>query len=178
MLILHRCVCALLLVLLTTVGCSSISVTTDWDNEANFAELTTFSLLDPQPQPQRARGKRASPLAEKRLLDALSAALTERGFTKTTRRRADMLVAIHNGSRERTVVSHHGYGYGPRWRWHHGFTQVHRYREGALVVDIVDARSKELVWRGVATAPAGKPDPSGETAAKIVDKLLRDFPPE
>jgi len=164
-------------VLTTAAGCSSVSVTTDWDVEADFEEFRTFALLEPAPQPKRPPDKRLSPLAEKRIMNAVSAALTSRGYGESSRRRADLLAAIHTGSRQRVIVSHHGYGYGPHWRWHRGFSRVHQYREGALVLDIVNARSRELVWRGVATAPAAKPDPSGETAAKVVDKLLREFPP-
>ena len=51
---------------------------------------------------------------------------------------------------------------------------------GTLVLDIVDARTKRLIWRGAAEGTLDR-DISLENEEKIiseaVEKLLKDFPP-
>jgi hypothetical protein len=39
-------------------------------------------------------------------------------------------------------------------------TSVHRYREGTLNVDLVDARGKRLVWEGVAVGRVARLKPA------------------
>jgi hypothetical protein len=53
---------------------------------------------------------------------------------------------------------------------------TYEYEVGTLVLDFVDAKKKELVWRGTAS---GVIDP-GKTAEQIdgiIAKLLDNFPP-
>ena len=50
---------------------------------------------------------------------------------------------------------------------------------GTLLLDVVDADSNQLVWRGVATDSIPKKSEKLEKKIyKAVDKLFRHFPPE
>ncbi len=74
----------------------------------------------------------------------------------------DIYVTYHTSSQDRVRLQsdHHGYGYGGygRGRWgYYGYgyrgpttttTRVIEYEEGTLVVDIWDAETDTLVWRG------------------------------
>ena len=44
-----------------------------------------------------------------------------------------------------------GWGWGPGWGMGMGFTQTTTTPEGTLYIDIVDAKTKELVWQGIVT---------------------------
>jgi hypothetical protein len=47
------------------------------------------------------------------------------------------------------------------------------------VVDLFDTRSKQLVWRGVATDTLSeKPDKNVKKLNKAVEKLFKNFPPK
>ena len=57
-------------------------------------------------------------------------------------------------------------------------TTVSEYTVGTLVVDIYAAKSKALIWRGVATDELkAKPEKREKQLTKATDKLLKDFPP-
>jgi len=48
------------------------------------------------------------------------------------------------------VVSN-GFGYGAWWGGGSYTTSVHTYVQGTLIVDLYDAKTKKMVWRGTAT---------------------------
>lgn len=52
------------------------------------------------------------------------------------------------------------------------------YQEGTMILDIVDARSKNLVWRGSVADPVGNPARIGEEFAKSAKDILDKFPVE
>ena len=66
-----------------------------------------------------------------------------------------------------------GYGYG-------GTGRVREYLRGTLVLDIIDVRTDEVVFRGSATKSLHlDPDPKKVRmyVSKAVEKILKDFPP-
>ena len=73
--------------------------------------------------------------------------------------------------------------YDDRWVTPRGWTyggsvSVNQYTEGTLVVDLIDAQQKQLVWRGWATA-AVDPNPSNaeERINTVVKRILAQYPP-
>jgi hypothetical protein len=53
---------------------------------------------------------------------------------------------------------------------------VVNYREGTLVIDMVDRVKGELVWEGEGRGLLGRADP-GENLAVAVREVLAPFPP-
>ncbi len=72
--------------------------------------------------------------------------------------------------------SHFGLGYGP----YYGSSRVREYLQAQLVLDVVDARTNELIWRGWATDYLDD-NPTPEAVRKYVkaavEKILEKFPP-
>jgi hypothetical protein len=120
-----------------------------------------------------------SSLFDARLKKAVNSQLEARGL-KQHPDNPDFLITYHTGSEEKINITSYGYGYGPYWGAWGGPFEVQQYTEGTLVLDFVDAKSRQIVWRGIATkAFASRPKPS-ETEGKInevVGKLLAGFPP-
>jgi len=57
-------------------------------------------------------------------------------------------------------------------------TTVSEYTVGTLVVDIFDAKSKELLFRGTASDElSDKVEKNQKKLAKASDKMFKDFPP-
>jgi hypothetical protein len=59
-------------------------------------------------------------------------------------------------------------------------SQVHRYTEGTIVVEIVDYKSNQLIWQGAAVgALTGleTPEDAEEVVSREVRRLLEGFPP-
>jgi hypothetical protein len=155
------------------VGCSSVSVFHDYDREANFASLKTFSWMEGP----RATARNA--IMDKRIKNAVNSRLQAKAYQENSSQ-PDFLLAYHTNVKERLDVQDWGYVYGPRGRFWGRDVTVTKYKEGTLVLDIVDARSKQLIWRGVAQgALPNNPDPQkiDKVVNESVQKLLEKFPP-
>lgn len=156
-------------------NCSSIRVNMDYDQEADFSAYKTFAWL-----PQRKGTAARNPLADKRIKKAVNDELIAKGYAGDTRV-PDLLLAYHTGMRSKIDVTSWGYRYGRYWRYPVGRVSVYQYQEGTLVLDIVDAQKKELVWRGVAQkalSETSSVEKKEENLTKIVAKLLKKFPPQ
>jgi hypothetical protein len=57
-------------------------------------------------------------------------------------------------------------------------TTPSEYVVGTLLVDIFDAKTKNLIWRGIAQDElSNKTEKNIKKVAKATDKLFKDFPP-
>jgi hypothetical protein len=53
-----------------------------------------------------------------------------------------------------------------------------KIREGMLVLDIIEADSNRVVWRGTAVGLIGDPSKRQEAIEGAVGRLLQNFPPK
>ena len=159
----------------TTIGCSTMTVRADHDSQIDFGAYSSFALFERQGKQNRR--PQMSPLVDRRIASSMAGDLKSKGFRSATARDADMLVTFYTAVRERVVINRAGwYGWG-RWGWHGGATWVNSFPEGTLVIDIIDRRKRELVWRGVGQGAFSSTNPSDEKVAKRVAKILSSFPP-
>lgn len=162
-------------------ACASIAVNTDFDPATDFGAYHTYRWV---PEPQRATGDvriDRNPLLDRRVRAAVERHLTAKGFEKRESGEVDFLVAYHaslEGKMDVTTMDRY-YGYRRRGVLVQE-TMVREYDQGTLVLDIVDARTNELTWRGTAQAEVTGADTPEERTAKIdkaVEKTLAAFPP-
>jgi hypothetical protein len=112
--------------------------------------------------------------------------LESKGFSLETEN-PDLLIAVHPSAKERINISDWGYGYAPYgayWRgygyWGGGRIDVYTFEEGTLVIDMVDPKEHELIWRGIAEATLPEYPTSekiNQLASDAVAKILKNFPP-
>lgn len=160
-------------------GCSSISVNHDFDREANFTSYKTYDWI---PQSASAKGLQGNTLIDQRVKRAVNNELKAKGLRQNA---ADpgLLLAYYVGVEDRIDVTDWGYTYPGRYPgWYGGRDiDVYHYKEGTLVLDIIDANSKQLVWRGSAQGTlAVNPTPE-ERERKIteaVTRMLANYPPK
>ncbi len=168
--------------ILFIVGCSSMSVVSDWDHATDFSKFKTFRFYDGDPMPGDELAKH--PLIQKRVQETVARILENKGFQKTDSDNPDMLVVVHAGIKERmSVTNWGGYGWYDPWWGPVGYrnVDVYQYEEGTLIIDIVDVQRKQLVWRGMATdVIKGYKDPQKIQANLdyIVEQILAKFPPK
>ncbi len=70
---------------------------------------------------------------------------------------------------------HSGFGYGSSY----GSSLVYEYVETTLVLDVADARTNELIWRGWATGALDQnptPNEVQKFVSEAVEKILEEFP--
>ncbi len=162
--------------ILGLVGCATVAVNYDYDEEANFSQYQTYKIIAYKRGPGY-KPLRNNSLLMTRLERAVDNELAKKGYKKVKRGKADFLVAFHVGVQNKVDVTTYGYR---TWRSPYVRTHkvVHRYKEGTVVIDIVDRKEKALVWRGWAQGvltPAGL---GQEEIDDIIHKVLREYPPE
>lgn len=169
--------------LLLVPGCSSVSVTSDYDPSADFSMLKTYQWI-PFQGDDDALAK--VPLVQKRAMNAVEKALAAKGYRLLADGVPDFYVAVHAGVQDKINVTDYGYAYGGWWGPYGPYghnIDVSYYTEGTLFVDIIQKRADkhELMWRGAGTgmvAPPDDPQTAQEKADAVAAKILADFPPE
>ena len=186
---------------LTITGCASLQVRTDYNPQASFGQLRTYDwntgTVDPSGHPAVN-----SPLVAQRIRHAVDSTLTHMGYQRVTTGTPDFRVTYRIVAERKTRVdpgygydgygygsyygrgylghgygrySRRGFGYGP----YYGSSRVREYVEAQLVLDVVDARTNELIWRGWATDDLdGNPRPEAvqRYIEEAVEQILERFP--
>ncbi len=174
--------CGLLLGL--AVGCSSFRVTTDFDPQTNFQQLQGYAWLATVRKPSDDPRLHNS-LVDGRVRAAVDSELASKGYSKTSASSATFLVtyylSLQNKIDVQTIYSSYGYG-------HRGWSQsvatdtyVTEYEEGTLLLDILDSKGGDLLWRGSASARVRESSSPEEREARIRDAvaaILEKFPPQ
>jgi hypothetical protein len=150
-------------------------VKTDYDRNANFNQYKTYSWEKVQTQ---------DPLWIDRIKEAVNTTLTAKGLTPVESGGDIAIVAVEATQNQRTLNTFYdGLGGGWRWRGFGGFgeatTTVDSYKVGTLIVDLFDARSKTLIWRGSSSDTlSDKSEKNIKNLDKGVHKMFEHFPPE
>jgi hypothetical protein len=162
-----------------TVSCSSTyDVKHDYDKKVNFSDLKTFDWMQ---VPEKAG---ISTLTVQRVINAVNAELKAKGFMRSPDN-PDFLIAQHIGKRDQVQVSDWGDGYGGHRGYRGGYwgpsgATTYQYEEGSLILDFVDPKTKDLIWRGSAKAEVQNidtPEKREKTINAAVKDILRTFPP-
>lgn len=155
-------------------------VTVDFDENADFGAIKTFAV--------KVATTWGNPLGEQRVLAEFEDAFAAKGWRLVPEGEADALVLLHGATETKHTLNtfYSGGGYGAYgwggWGGMGGMgsssTTVSEYTVGTLVVDVYAAKSKALLWRGVATDELkAKPEKREKQLVKASEKLLKDFPP-
>jgi hypothetical protein len=149
-------------------------IQTDFDHQANFSQYKTYSWQEI---------KASNSLWGDRIKEAVNAQLGSKGWIQVDSGGNVVIVAIKTTQTERTLQTFYdGMGGGWRWRGFGGFgestTTEQDYKEGTLVVDMYDASTKQLIWRGSAEEMlSDKAENNEKNLDKGVAKMFKSFPP-
>ena len=162
------------------LACTSFPVETDYDPLVQFSELHRYAWLE--------REKTGDPRVDNDLLDgrihrAVDAVLKAKGYETAALGAADFAITYHLGTELKIDVQTYVDPYPYRWQagpWH-AYTTVREYDVGSLVLDIVNASEKRLIWRGTTRAVVelqGTPEEREARARAAVEAILAKFPPQ
>ena len=167
-------------------GCrGGIEVRTMAAPDAGLSSLHTFRML---PGPARRDGQPttgaddpmiSNSIANRAIREQILKAFQERGYT-LDERRPDFAVAFYATAREKLDVSAWDYGYpfNPRWpRYPAPLPAVTQYMEGSVVIDVVRAGTRELLWRGEGKAELpDDPSENVQQRMKAASAIVAKFP--
>ena len=178
------------LILVFMSSCTSVRVLADYDKEANFNNFKTYAFYK-----TGIDKAEISDLDKKRILHAIDAEMSARGFVKSND--PDILVSIFTKEREQVdVYNNFGWGWGAGWGWGWGWSpwawgpgwgglgwggsNVSTRTEGSLYIDLIDARNKQLVWQGRGVGSLNNIrniDKKEKRIKEFVNEILQAYPP-
>src|SRR5256712_5626719 len=167
--------------LLAVGACAGgISVRTALSPDASLHGLRTFRVL-PTPQPKLAGAVSSTndpmlvnSISNRALRSDLAQEFAGLGYVATDSN-PDFCIAYYASTNQKLDVTSWDYGYGWRPRWWSGWGRrygrgwggdwgmqsgpvVTQYTEGTVIVDVIDPKTKDLLWRGQGVAAGlGKP---------------------
>jgi hypothetical protein len=155
---------------------SAQQVKTDYDRNANFGQYKTYSW-------EQVKTKNA--LDVDRVKSAVNAALAAKGWSQVDSGGDVSIIAIETTQNQQTLNTFYD-GIGGGWGWRRfgggGFgeatTTTETYTVGTLVVDLFDAKTKQLLWRGSSSETlSNNSNKNIKNLDKGVKKMFKKFPP-
>jgi len=167
-----------IVLLITLSSCSSITVYSDFEKDADFSQYNTYAF-----HKKSIDKVQISELDKKRILKAIDYELGQKGMIKSGN--PDILVNIFTKEREEVNVNQFnnnwgwgfgwGYGFGNPWG---GYPLVSSSVEGTLFIDFIDTRKNELVWQGEGVGYLTQDRSKKEIVInEFVAKILMQYPP-
>jgi hypothetical protein len=152
-----------------------------WDKEFDFSKVTTFKWQPPS-SPSLAD---SNPIMHRFIESAIETELQKAGLAETTDN-PDVYVTYHGSVDTEVQLRSTSFGYGVGsygmggWGMsgyslgsQHTTTREVQTKKGTLVVDIVDSKEKQLVWRGTASGILISDDQ--EKTQKAVGNAIQDM---
>jgi hypothetical protein len=166
-----------------TAACASpVRVTSDYDPDLDFEALSSYRWL-PTPEIADWDPRLDNSLLQDRVHRAVDATLEKRDMTRRESDPVDFYL-IYYAILEQKLDIHTSSGFsGPGWGWGAGtaaHTSVANYDEGTLILDIMNSKTKKIMWRGTASAELfqeSTPEKRSEAIREAVERMLEQFPP-
>jgi hypothetical protein len=150
------------------------NITYDFDRATDFSRFKTFAWV---------RGTvLADEINHNRIVNAVNAQLSAKGLVRVdSSSDADLLVAYHATFDRDLQITGFSSGWGPyRFAGGSGVARAEDILTGTLAVDIVNASTKTIVWRGTASKDIDvKADPGKRerNINRAAERLFKNYPP-
>jgi hypothetical protein len=182
-------------------ACSSYNYYTAGLNKTNMSQYHSFALLAPAAKSKNTLTTNA--VADLKIKDAAVASLSMKGlklqnnnpdllvtYTATVGRGArDVYYSTYYGNGFYPGWGfgfgygwgwgyrpfYYGYGFGYPYAYYGGLTAVDKehYKEGTIIIDLIDTRTKRVVWRGFGVGEVHhNPQKNIDDLPKVVDGII------
>lgn len=156
-------------------SCSPFQVTSDYAETANFNQYKTYKL--------RIDDLKLNDIDKDRVLNEISRQLQSRGLA--VGENPDLIVNVKaSHTKVRDIESNRPYsvyGWGGPWGLGVGMgrTWTNNYNQGALVIDMIDARTQKLVWQGKGNGiSVDSPKAKQKQIPEVVSEIMAEYPPK
>ncbi|TAJ10707.1 DUF4136 domain-containing protein [Marinilabiliaceae bacterium JC017] len=161
-----------LLLVVFSGGCSSFKTTVDWDPSVDFRGFKSFNFS------QSFDEIRLNDLDKRRVKEAVTIEMEKRGLHLSDK--PELLVNGYVTSKEKVVVTNTHYsGMSPyAWGPWYSTTDVNSYREGTLLIGLIDVKQTRLIWEGRAVGVADQSGGKQRTGFinKVIEDMFREYP--
>ncbi|RFZ90316.1 DUF4136 domain-containing protein [Mucilaginibacter conchicola] len=182
----------------TLSACSSYNYYTAAANKTNLTAYRTFALAAPMKDPNK-QWRPLNEIGNGRIQEATKQALIAKGLTPE-QQNPDLLVryatVTGRGTKWETSYPYYG-GWGGGWGWGYGwgyggfyrpwgwggyggfygpgYAQKVHYKEGTIIIDLIDARTQQIVWRGYGVGELQNPKRTMNDIPKVVDGIIKQL---
>ena len=171
-------------------GCSAARVSTDYETVYDFSALKTFYVL---PADEKIYDNpKVSQLDVRRLEQLVPQQLAQR-YQAVEKSEADFWVRYFLVVEEKMRVDSYNanfgfyrFGFGHRYGFGYGFDAFpdvtnSYYQQGSVIIDVIDAKTEDVVWRGVTEGrvnKSDKPDQRRDRMGRKIERVFSMFPPK
>lgn len=161
------------LMMVLVAGLRAQEVETDRNAAFNLAQFQTFAV--------KVGTAWGNPASESAVAQTVMTTLEQKGWKTADEASCDALVVLHGakpGKQTFRAFYEDWLGYG----WHNVGAPAlvnspnYDYKPGTLVLDIFDAKSRQVMFRGVAQDLAGKSADDKKKIDKAIKKMLNNLP--
>jgi hypothetical protein len=146
-------------------ACTSYNYYTAAINKTNLSSYHTFAWMPPENTSTNAINNN---VADAKIKDATTSSLVSKGL-RLSQRNPDLIVTytlkVGRGARTEYYTPYYGSGFYPGYGWgyrpyyyaygspfdYYGgptYAEKEHFKEGTLIIDLVDTRTRRIVWRG------------------------------
>ncbi|MGA9212885.1 DUF4136 domain-containing protein [Kaistella sp.] len=162
-------------VTLGLTSCSPFQIKSDYAATANFNGYKTYKL--------RIDDLKMNDIDKDRVLNEVSKQLQTKGLSVSDN--PDLIVNVKaNYKRIQDIQSSRPYGmygWGGSFGWGVGMNRMwtSNYNQGALILDLIDARTQKLVWQGVGSGISiDSPKSKQKQIPEIIAEIMANYPPQ
>lgn len=158
---------------ISIVGCAQgLKVTPTRAADVGAPHYVTFFMLD--------GNSSGNVVIDERIKSGIEMALADKGLVDTSPEDSEAVVIAHTATAERHSRPAFYEGWGG-WQWQRersaAMPAAEDYRVGTLVVDMFDARTKELIWHAFATDAVPKsPNQQLHATDRAITRIFERFP--
>jgi len=183
-----------LLLSIFLMGCFAYQYYAIQSPRASFNKYRTFAWL-----PSADTSRKINDIVDEKIKDVVTASLEKRGLVLHTGR-PDLLVRYSIQVKDRVrIYNHPAYIYGPgiayrgvaRNRYGRYFyfryaspfpvyvaSDIEQvpYKEGTLIIDLIERRTHQVIWRGYGTGDVDDPEQAIHAIPEVVEGILNKLP--
>lgn len=135
------------------------------DPQTDFSVFKTYAWLKGTHAP--------NPKVHERITQTIDEQLAAKGLKKVEDGQPDLYVVYHGAARDTIELDKLGYDWA-------GQPQVRTVKRATLVVDLLEAKMRTVVWRGMGGGKIDmlNPEDTREKAASMIREAFRQYPPQ
>jgi len=156
-----------------TFSCSSVRVFSDFDNSINFDNYKSFAFFKPGVEEVEI-----SDLDKRRILKSIERSLEAKNLVLSSN--PDLLINISVKATDRLFINPNngwGWGWNP-WLYNSNFNSISTQTRGELFIDIIDSKSKLLIWQGKGYGGINEYMKNRDERINLfVSQILKNYPP-
>lgn len=162
-------------VILWATACSTIPITSTYDPKFDYSRLKNYEWMPKVGEGDNLNETIVAQTVGNLIQDAVDQEMAGKGYVKMAGGKPDFYVTYRASVEEKSEPRVETYSCGVTI-CSQGIS-VDKYRQGTLILDIIDPDTKKVIWRGT-TVRTTDPSQREEIIHSAVAGILSQFPPK